>query len=369
MVTIKRCVGIWKNEWLPYSETFIRDQIDSLDRWRPFTLGFRNIPDSLVKADVAPFGDGFIDRYVRRILGVRSKMDLYMSALESNSVDLIHAHFGSGGVNVLPLVQSLDLPLITTFHGADTNFYNSSVPGVEWSYRQGLRRVFSYADRLVTASEYLAERLVDSGAPPNKIEVLYTGTKIRDVIVSPFKHGVIFVGRLIDIKGCADLLEAFALIPKNLTANMPLTIVGDGPLRGQLEDQAKARGIAARFLGRLSSEEVAHEMAAHAIFCGPSRVSSRGTREGFGMVFVEAAIQECAVVGYASGGVSEAVVHEETGLLAREGDVVGLSELLRVLIESPKLSTAMGRRGRARAIEKFDISVQVSKLELIYDSF
>ncbi|MDP9885841.1 glycosyltransferase involved in cell wall biosynthesis [Sinomonas atrocyanea] len=362
-----RAVAIWKNGWLPRSETFIRNQIRAVPGWSPLKIGFNSLAAGLERADFAPYPSNFLGKVARISFGTAPFMDTYVEMIRSFRCELIHAHFGSGGVNSLPLARRTGLPLITTFHGADTRIYGSSVPGLERRYQMGLRSLFKEGKLLLAASRYLADQLVQGGAPLGKTEVLYTGVPPVDKASAQSREGIIFVGRLIKIKGVHHLLRAAAELPPHLRST-PITIVGDGPERAPLESLARDLGLHARFAGLRSSSEIPTLLARHRLFCGPSIPSSAGTREGFGTVFLEAALQELPVVAYASGGVQEAVAHGETGLLVPEGDIKQLSHALQTVLTEDLLAHSMGTNGRRRVLEDFNMERQAAHLGRIYES-
>jgi len=219
-------------------------------------------------------------------------------------------------------------------------------------------------------SEFIAQRLRELGAPADKVVVRPIGIPIPAGID---RHpaglpptGLVFAGRLVQKKGVADLLEAVSRLPEQYR-DVPVSIIGFGPLREELAATAERLGVRVRFHGRLSSTEIAEVFRAHAIFCGPSRWSDSGDAEGFGIVFLEAAAQALPVISYRHGGVPEAVVDGETGLLVNEGDVAALSAAIQTLLADPQRAAALGRRGQQRVIAEFDMRQRALELEACYD--
>jgi colanic acid/amylovoran biosynthesis glycosyltransferase len=359
-------VAVWKNSWLPPSETFVVEQTSSLRRWKATTFGFHNVAGGLMHADCAPFSNTASGKALRRTLGTRVARSTYLRHLETTDTAIVHAHFGSGGIHSLPLAKARGVPHVTTFHGSDTHEFRSNIPGVEVWYRRSLSSLFERGDRFVAVSQYLADRLIASGAPAEKIEVLYTGTRVTPSEQSSTRNGIAFLGRLIDIKGAEHLLRAVAAMKNFRARATPVSIAGDGPLRPELMKLAAELGLDCTFVGHMSRRDVPKFLARHSIFCAPSIPSARGTREGFGMVFLEAALQELAVVAYASGGVREAVTHNVTGLLAEEGNVEQLSAYLECLVLDPAWAQALGKAGRARVVREFSLEHQTAKLEALY---
>lgn len=359
-------VAVWKARWLSPSETFVRDQLASMTRWRPLRVGLWQVPGGIARADRAPFPGGALGRVARRASAATGHRWLYDDLLRSEDVRLVHAHFGTSAVEVLPVARRLGLPLAVTFHGFDVTL--EPFRGRDGArYRQRLSAVFDYASSLIAVSEHLAGRLVDLGAPAEKVRVHHIGIPVDRVSSTEARRdGVVFVGRLVDVKGPKDLLAALTLLARAGTP-VPLRVVGEGPLRDRIVEGAREGGVPLTMLGRRSSDEVAAELARAAVFCGPSRTSEQGQEEAFGIVFLEAALHGLPVVAYRHGGVPEAVVDGVTGLLASEGDVEGLAARIRALIADPDQASALGAAGRARVLAQFDVRTQTALLEDIYD--
>jgi colanic acid/amylovoran biosynthesis glycosyltransferase len=92
-----------------------------------------------------------------------------------------------------------------------------------------------------------------------------------------------------------------------------------------------------------------------------------GEEEAFGMVVAEAAAMQKPVIGFASGGIVEAVQHGETGLLAPERDWQTLAEHLSLFLNDSGLRQQFGVRGRQRVLRLFDLSTQTNALEKHYE--
>ncbi|MFB9715241.1 glycosyltransferase [Arthrobacter methylotrophus] len=351
---------------MPYTETFIRDQIRAIPDWEIVKVGFSNVEGGIDHADFAPYSTRVTDLVVRSVLGVHPYLNAYKKVLQDAGAMLLHAHFGPGGIEALPLSRAAGLPLLTTFHGADAALSRSRSPWARSRYPRNLSELFRHSAKLIAVSSHIADALLKNGAPAKKIEVLHTGTKIIPLRDSDDRQGIVFVGRLIDIKGPMELLRAMSLTDKEIRHSTPITIVGDGPLRGALETFARDRHLTVKFTGKVDSGLIPALLRSHSVFCGPSLPAKDGTREGFGMVFIEAALQELACVGYASGGVMEAVEHGTTGLLAPEGDIQTLSEYLVRLTRDEEFSANLGRNGRVRAKAMFNLDVQAENLAAIY---
>lgn len=363
-------VAVWRDLWLSDTETFVRDQLVSLERWEPFLVGLRRRPNVLgVEPDLAPLPAHQARR--AKVLGSLGVRRLLLDGLRRSGARLLHAHFGTSAVHALPVARAAGLPLVVTFHGHDV----TSTPRAPWGmgreYRRRLRQIFAHAERLVAVSEFIAGRLLALGAPEGKVVVLPIGIDTAAARAAQVdrsgRSGVLFLGRLVPKKGVDDLLEAFALLPEDLRRSTPLRIVGGGHERERLERLAAARGLPAQFLGHVPPAEAAALLRSAQVLVAPSRTAPDGDSEGFGMVFLEAAAWGTPQVAYAHGGVPEAVLDGVTGLLAPEGDVPALAERVARLLRDRALAERLGLQGRERALREFDVRDRTSALEKLYD--
>ncbi|WP_111767637.1 glycosyltransferase [Nakamurella deserti] len=361
-------VAVWRDEWLATSETFIANQIGATHRWKPVPAGLRVIPDGLPLRPARVLGDRISARIAHQIDAELALRLFYDSVLRREPVQVVHAHFGPDAVTVLPLARRLGLPLVVTFHGFDVTSAPAETGGAGRRYVDRLREVFDYADTLIAVSRFIAGRLRDLGAPSHKIVVAPIG-----IPVQPGTHddqarcGVSFVGRLVPKKGVSDLIDGLAGVPRELLDGQPIRVIGYGPDETALRDRARRAGLPVEFLGKRDPAFIADTLARSRIFCGPSRTAANGDSEGFGMVYLEAALQAVPVVAYRHGGVPEAVADGETGLLVPEGDVAALTACLTRLLVDADAAAAMGAAGRRRVLEEFDIERRTLRLEEIYD--
>jgi glycosyltransferase involved in cell wall biosynthesis len=154
---------------------------------------------------------------------------------------------------------------------------------------------------------------------------------------------VLYVGRLSQEKGVLELVEA--------STDLPLVVVGDGPLRGRVPDA----------VGFVPPAELGGWYERAAIVAAPSH------REGYGVAAREAMAWGRPVVASAVGGLVDAVEHDVTGLLVPPGDVVALRTALERLLADGDLRRRLGAAGRAKAVEALSFGAGADALLAVYD--
>lgn len=364
---------IFRTELLPASETFIQSQPAAMTRYRPFYVGLRRVNgiDLCAQAKwIANTGNlAGLAREIRfRNWGPSRRV---WQELEKVSAKLLHAHFAPDACDALTLAKLLRIPLICTCHGYDVTvtdaFHKKDRRGQQFLRRRP--KLQTQADTFIAVSQFIRSMMLDQGYPEHKIRVHYIGVDTH-LFHPPQEESrklqVLFAGRLVEKKGCSYLIDAMGAVQRSFP-EVELIIIGDGPERAALEQQASRSLRTCRFLGKQSPATMTKWMQTVALFCVPSITSSNGDAEGFGMVFAEAQASGLPVVSFSSGGIPEAVAHEETGLLVSERDTDQLTRALLLLLENPALRLKFGRAGRSRIERHFDLRRQSQRLEDIYD--
>lgn len=359
-------VAVWRSSWLPPSETFVRDHVASLRRWRPVPIGLFRQPSGLaVDVERAPFSRTGPARYLERLSARTGYRGVFDGTLRRHGVRLVHAHFGTDALTALPVARRAGLPLAVTFHGYDV----LRAPYEDERYASRLSELFDSAARLYVVSDYLRGRLLALGAPKDRVLVHHLGIPVVRPLPDPYgpRRGLCFVGRLRPEKGVLDLLDAYGSLPEPVRRAEPLAVVGDGPLRAEVERRAAGLGGTVTVHGILPPEGVRAVLGRSRLFVGPSRLLPDGAAEAFGLVFLEGALAGCAVVGYRAGGVREGVADGETGVLVAPGDVGRLGEAIAGLLADPERARRLGRAGQQRVVRDFDLARRTAVLEDDYD--
>jgi colanic acid/amylovoran biosynthesis glycosyltransferase len=365
-------VLIFRDHLMLPSETFILAQAEKLQRYQPWYLCSKlfapigsperaivlNSSDRITLAEVAFKALGWAP-------GLRKKVGEIHPAL-------VHAHFGTDGMRILPVSEALELPLIVTYHGFDATASDDALlrafPAAR-NYAKNRDKLKAGANCFVAVSRFIASKLVQQGFAQEKIRQLYIGIDLNFFAPDPTvmrKNIVLFVGRLVGVKGCEDLITAMAGV-QEVIPDAELAVIGDGPLRDHLQDMARQKLRTHRFLGTQSPAVVREWMNKAKVVSVPSKRDITGAEEGFGMVFAEAQAMGTPVVSYASGGIPEAVRHGVTGLLAPEGDHKSLAENIIRLLQDENIRIKFAIAGREHVWSNFDIRKQSAKLEETYD--
>lgn len=165
---------------------------------------------------------------------------------------------------------------------------------------------------------------------------------------------LIFVGRVVEEKGVADLLRAVSLLATDLP-DVRALIVGEGPERPAMEQLARSLGVAERvtFTGWVDPGKIPDYLVAADIFVGPSRRASDGWVEAQGLTFLEAMLAGIPVIATRVGGIVDAVRHEETGLLVGEAAPEEISAAVKRLARDPDLTGRLRRNGEILVRQQF----------------
>jgi phosphatidylinositol alpha-1,6-mannosyltransferase len=223
------------------------------------------------------------------------------------------------------------------------------------------RLTLSGARRVIALSEFGRQAAQAHGIAPASISVLRPGPALDDVtggateVDLPGARVVLSVGRLVDAyKGHDMVIRALPLILASEPAAC-YVVIGEGPLRPYLERLAASLGVAhaVRFLGELPDAEVDRWYARCDVFVLAGRESAAsGGAEGYGLVLVEASLRGKPVVGGRSGGIPDAVVDGETGVLVDPLEPGEIAEAIGRLLGDPALATRLGRAGRRRVLDE-----------------
>lgn len=365
-------VGIYREFLLPASETFILGQARSLERFAPVLVGRRRV-EGLELGNTAT---ELVNRGGSRggLLEVVHRAGFappsFARRVAARRPALLHAHFGPDALNALPLARRLEVPLIVTFHGYDAYQRMDLSEGFNaWRYGRRRARLGREAACLVTASEHMRQRLIDLGLPESKLRTHYIGVDTSRFATAPRDQRepvVLGVGRLVEKKGFADLIDAMAAVTQTVPGAR-LVLIGGGPLAGELRARARQAGLA-RFemTGSLAPAAVARWMRRARVIAVPSVTARSGDTEATTMTVLEGMSSGLPAVATRHGGIPETIADGVNGLLVAERDVRGLAAALTAVLTRDQLWDRLSAESRRVVRQRFDLHEQTRALEDIY---
>jgi len=282
-------------------------------------------------------------------------------ALKKLQPDLVSTHSNKAGLLGRLAARSLGIPVIHTSHGFLFSGRQHSASG---RFFRLMEKVAAGAgDRViaVSRSEYdLARRLkvVDD----QKITFIHNGLPdfepalVAGPAVQPPR--LVMVARFAEPKDPVTLLQALGGLKDY---RWSLELIGDGRGRGEAEKLVADLGLEDRITFRGWRDDVPQILARSSILVLSSR------REGFPLSILEAMRAGLPVVASTVGGVGEAVLEGETGLLFPPGDVKALRNCLERLVSDAALREKMGKAGRKRFLKYFTLDQMVEKTVALYD--
>ncbi|ELZ37185.1 glycosyltransferase family 4 protein [Halorubrum distributum] len=276
------------------------------------------------------------------------------------SADVINAHVAlPDGFGCIPLARSLDIPLVTTIHGADLQHtIHRPIP------KRQIRTVFQASDRIVLNSKKLQRVYSKHFSDVKKTDVVFNGFSTESAHdAKPIEEigsglRIVSVGSLVKEKGHRHALEAMA----NLSFDFKYVIVGDGPLRTTLEETSSNLGIQDQvsFVGEVEHDTVFSYLKSSDIFVLPSY------EEAFGIAYLEAMACGLPVIACEGEGPADFITHRETGFLVPPKDPDAIVDVIRELQADHELREHVADRGQRTALNRFSWERNAKAVERIF---
>lgn len=297
-------------------------------------------------------------------LGIIGPIIETVRLIKEKGINIVHSHGYRADVIGLIAAAWTGVPIVSTLHGWTP---------VNWKLRiyEAIDRLFlRFFNRIFCVTADIAGDLARAGVAeeklvhlPNAVSAGFATEENEDVRkefgISRDEKIILYVGRLSQEKG----VEVLLLACESLFRSMPrcrLLVVGDGPLRHDLEKKGQQK-----------------KMAGAVVFCGHRKniasfykiadvVVIPSWTEGVPMVLLEALMFSLPVVCSKVGGIPRIVVHDQTGLLVEPGDVDALANAIcRVLVNEP-FARSLGRRGSLRVKAEYAVEPWVRRIEQVY---
>ena len=285
---------------------------------------------------------------------------------------IIHTHSSKAGVLGRWAAYFTKIPIIIhTVHG------NSFHPNQSWLkkefYRWSEKITSQITTKLIPVGYVVADEIIEAGvASRDKLSVIHSGINFEKfdkafdskairagIGISPDNFVVGTVGSLVPCKGHHYLIEAIATV-HSIIPNVHLILVGDGPLRGELEQHGYNLNIANNisFLGY--RDDVPELLSIMDVFV----ISSLW--EGVGRALTEAMYMERPVVGTAVNGVPELIKHNVNGLLVPSKNSQALAKAILTLIQNRDKAKIFGERAKKHVYPEFSVELMVQRIHELY---
>jgi glycosyltransferase involved in cell wall biosynthesis len=286
--------------------------------------------------------------------------------LRGEGVDHIHAHFANRATVVAMVVSRLlRVPYSIFAHAYD--IYVSRVM---------LSEKMAGARFVATCTAYNRAHLesMDGGRFAGKVHLVYHGLDLNEFVSTrrpPHNDQrplLLAVGQLKEKKGFPYLIKACRLL-KDRGYDFRCEIVGQGPERPELEALIADLDLIDTLVlcGALPYAEVLAKYAQATLFALACVLAEDGDRDGIPNVLLEAMAMRVPVVSTRFSGIPEAVEDDHTGLLVPPMDTEALADALAQLLGAPDLRERLGRAGRERVEEQFDIRQNVGRLVELFE--
>jgi colanic acid/amylovoran biosynthesis glycosyltransferase len=368
-------VLIFAERMLPFTQTFIPIQAASLTQFSPQYIGLIPAVPSFPLSQrpiLLTHDRGFRSRSRRELYRWTGVAPQFHSLARDSKAVLLHAHFAEGATAAVSISTAMQIPVIVHLRGGAEMQQDEvlrqklfQLPYLLWR-----RRLWERASLFLCVSDFIRRKALATGFPGHKLRVHYTGIDCSNFSPSKYPerdpHLVLYVGRLVEYKGGADLVRAMHIVRKT-QPKAHVAFVGDGVFRSAVEALARELNVPCVFVGEQSSGVVRSWLERARVFCAPSKTLPDGMSEAFGNVFTESQAMGVPVVSYRHGGIAETIVDGKTGLLAAESDYIELAAHISRYLEDDAFWIASRETGMRWVRENFDVRLQTQKLERIYE--
>ena len=290
--------------------------------------------------------------------------------------DLIHAHDWLVGDAAIALKHTFKLPIVATIHATEYGRYNG-IHNARQQYINGKEKILAHeAWRIIVCSQYMREEIQRVfNSPADKIDVVYNGIrpekkhhddnfdrlKFRRRFANDREKIVYYVGRMTYEKGISVLLNAAPKVIEAMGGGVKFVIIGGGNT-SRLKHQAQNLGIWEQcyFTGFMSDADLDkfQTIADCAVF--PSLY------EPFGIVALESFAARVPVVVSNTGGLSEVVIHERTGIVTRANDPNSLTAGIVRVLKDPEQSQKLVEEAYKSIAERFSWDELAKQTSAVY---
>lgn len=298
--------------------------------------------------------------------------------LRRGHYDLLHSHW------ILPqgftgrIARTVSpLPHVLTVHGGDIFGLRGKLLG--WFKRSTLLA----ADAVTVNSSVTRQAVVNTAGPLPRLETIPMGVSVAPAdpqqqdlarqLRAAHRRGagplLLFIGRMVEEKGVADLVQAVRLL-RETHPDVHALLVGEGQERPAMERLAKQAGVAAHitFTGWVEPTDIPAYLRAADIFVGASRTAPDGWVEAQGLTFLEAMAAGLPVVATGNGGIVDYVIDGETGMPVPERAPEQIADAVARLLSDPELTRRMSTSALQRVQRDLSREASAGRFSALFES-
>lgn len=290
-------------------------------------------------------------------------LPVWAQTMRREGITHIHAHYADSPTEAAQMLSRLTgIPYSFTGHAYDIYL----APRL-------MEEKIREAAFVITCTKYNRRYILERfwhGDPERVLCVyhgIYTDRFRRRTINKNGVFKILCVGNMVEKKGMPYLMRACACLFER-TIPFELTLVGDGPLRPELESLSHELGLwdHVRFTGVLRQDDIVPLYEAANCFCLPSFQTDSGDRDGIPNVIAEAMSMELPVVSTDCSGIPELVEDGVNGYVVPQRSVQPIAEKLLTLAVDPELRSRLGKNGRQKILRVFDVREAGEKLAALF---
>jgi len=356
--------------FLPRSETFVYTVVNGHRRYEASVLcqsraNEEEFPFPRVHVHIKPLTRRsvawWLDASVEHATGRSPWRRAVEATLREIAPDVVHAHFGPTGCDLVDITRALGIPLVTSLYGVDA----AVLPFLP-QWRDKYARLFCEGELFLAEAPEMRKKIVAAGAPRDRTVIQPIAIRLdRYPRWAPDDSStVLFAGRFVEKKGLLDAIAAFDRARRRLPAAR-MTIVGDGP------DEAAARALIARLgvsdlvelVGATPHADLIRRLSLAAVLIHPSATAVDGDSEGGApTILLEAQAIGTPIVTTRHADIPHVVPEGEGVFLCNEHDVAELGDALVAAMEARTASS------RAYVAAHHEVGLAIDRLETRYEA-